>query len=187
MEVAYRKNSELTKKIVDKIDGLQYHPNFLTKEKHDELFSFLQKLDYNLSNGRPTKFFGLDYKFNRKHHNKEKEPLPDYLNLLKPMGLNYDQLVIQHFRKEDGHNYMKEGDVFQDNVIIIVLGSSFVYNLKKNDGLILDFLVEPRSLLLISEGSSKWERKINRRVKERFNKCIIPRKDFYLLTYRNVK
>ena len=178
-------NSELTKQLISDISGLSYYPNFLTDKLHQQLVDVLDTLDYKIVNGKPAKYFGLDYTYRKKTHDQKPEEIPHFFNVLEPLNLKMEQLVIQYFRSDDGHSHIKESDLF-DTVIILPIGSSFKYNFYKDDK-VIDFLVEPKSLLVISGEARKWKRSIRSRIKEKFNNFIIPRNEFYLFTYRNIK
>ena len=179
-------NSELTKEIISQVNGLSYFPNFLSDKNHQQLLNVLTSIDYKLVSGRPTKFFGLEYTHRKRTHDSEIKEIPSFFNLLDPLNLNFHQLIIEYFRRDDGHNYIKESDIFGDSVIIICIGSSFMYSMREGSNKI-NFLVEPGSLLHISGESRKWERSIKYRIKERFNGLIIPREDFYTFTFRNIR
>lgn len=175
----------MIKEKVSKIDGLSYYSNFIKREEQLELFNVLSKLNYKLVNGRPTIYFGVDYTHRKKTHNKEIFDIPHFLNLLEPLKLKYDQLEIQYYRNDDGHSLLKESDIFEKNTIIIPIGSHFIYDFNKEDNWV-SFLMQPGSLLLIGDDSSTWLRRINKRIKEKFNNYNINRKPFYLLTFRNI-
>lgn len=179
-------NSELIQEIVKDINGLKYYPDFLTDKQHQQLLDVLDSLDYQIVNGRPTKYFGLNYTHKKKTHDSEKNEIPHFFNLMEPIGLEFDQLVIEYFRSDDGHSFLTESELFDSNILIIPIGSSIKYsftNGKKN----IDFLVEPKSLLHIGGESRWWKRCIRPRQKEKFNHYIIKRNEFYILTFRNIK
>lgn len=178
--------SDLIQEIITDIPGLNYHPNFLTDKNHQQLLDILDTLDYQIVNGRPTKYFGLNYTHRKKTHDSHITEIPLFFDLMNPLGIKFDQLVIEYYRRDDGHHYIQESDLFDDNVIIIPIGSCFKYNFIGSDKSI-DFLVEPKSLLLISGESRKWKRCIRPRIKEKFNGMIIPRTEFYVFTFRNLK
>lgn len=181
-------NSELTKELIEDIPGLNYHPNFLTDKHYQQILDVLEGIDYNIVNGRPTKYFGLDYTYRKKTHDSKQEEIPHFFNLLEPLGLNYDQLIIEYFRAEDGHTYIKESDLFDTNIIVLPIGSHFKYSFTdEHEQKTIDFLLEPKSLLVIGGESRKWKRSIRPRIKEKFNGLLIPRKEFYVLTYKNIK
>lgn len=179
-------NTDLIKELISDIPGLSYYPDFLTDKKHQQILDVLESLDYSIVNGRPTKYFGLDYTHRKKTHDSEKEEIPNFFNLLEPLNVQFDQLVIEYFRKDDGHSSINESNLFSNEVIILPVGSPFKYSFSDDDRSI-DFLVEPKSLLLISGESRKWKRSIRPRIKERFNGYIIPRSEFYVLTFRDIK
>lgn len=180
------KNSELTKGIIEDIDGLSYHPNFISEEEYIQLLNILRTLDYKEINGRATKYFGLNYTHLKETHNSEKTIIPPFFNLLTPLGIESDQLVITYYPENIGHDFIRESDLFGDNIIIIILGSSFKYSFCKDD-ISVDFLVEPRSLLLISGKSREWRRRIKGRLKDKFNGLTILRSPFYTLTFRKIR
>lgn len=177
---------KLIKELVNDIPGLNYHSDFLTEKTHQQILDVLDTLDYQIINGRPTKYFGLNYSHKKKTHDQKKEEIPLFFNLLKPLRVNFDQLVIEYYRKEDGHSFIKESDLFGNEVIILPIGSCFKYNFI-TDRKSIEFLMEPKSLLLISGESRNWKRCIRPRIKEKFNGLIIPRTEFYTLTFRNIK
>ena len=177
-------NLELINKKVSEIEGLKYYYNFLTEVEQNNLYKILGDLNFKIVNGKPTIYFGVNYTHRKKIHDKDIKEIPYFLNLLKPLKLEYDQLEIQYYRKNDGHGLIKESNIFQNNTIIIPIGSHFIYDFNNEDKWI-SFLMQPGSLLL--NGSKMWTRRINRRRKERFNNYIFHRKPFYLLTFRNMK
>jgi len=179
-------NKTLIKERIAMVKGLSYHENFLSNEEQIDLYRVLAGLNYKLINGKPTIYFGVDYTHRKKVHDKELKDIPHFFNLLQPLDLNYDQLEIQYYRKDDGHNLLKESDIFQNNTIVIPIGSHFVYDFNKNDDWV-SFLMQPGCLLLLGDKSNTWDRRINKRVKEKFNNYSIYRKPFYLLTFRNIK
>jgi hypothetical protein len=184
MLVGYKTNAELTDELIQDIPGLKYYPNFLTDKNHQQIIDVLDSLDYNIVNGRPTKYFGVDYTHIKKTHHKKIEEIPHFFNLLDPLGIKMDQLVIEYFRPDDGHSSIRESELFGDT-IILPIGSSYKYTFSNNEKSI-DFLVEPKSLLLITGQSRKWKRRIRSRIKEKFNNYIIPRNEFYVFTYRKI-
>tara|TARA_R110000772_G_scaffold2410_4_gene8621 strand:+ start:83969 stop:84550 length:582 start_codon:yes stop_codon:yes gene_type:complete len=179
-------NLKLIQELVSDIPGLNYHSDFLTDKSQQQILDVLDTLDYQVINGRPTKYFGLNYTHRKKTHDSKKEEIPLFFDLLKPLNIKFDQLVIEYYRRDDGHHYLNESDLFSDDIIILPIGSCFKYDFVRNDKSV-SFLVEPKSLLLISGESRKWKRSIRPRIKERFNSIIIPRTEFYVLTFRNIK
>jgi len=186
MKIARLSNTELNHEILEDIDGLEYYPDFLTDKQHQQLLDTLEILDYKIVNGRPTRYFGLPYTHLKKTHDAKPEPIPDFLNLMKPLGISSDQVVIEYYRRDDMHSYMRESELFSEQIFIIAIGSHYKYQFA-NDTRVLELLMEPSSLLFISGKSRKWKRSIRPRLKEKFNNYIIPRKDFYIITFRNIK
>lgn len=180
------RNSDLTKEIISGVEGLSYFPNFLSNKQHQQLISVLESIDYKVVSGRPTKYFGLSYTHRKRTHDSEISEIPLFFNLLSPLKLQFHQLSIEFFRKDDGHKYITESPIFDNSVIIVCIGSDFMYSMTDGEKTI-DFLMESGSLLHISGESRKWSRSIKYRIKERFNGLIIPREDFYLFTFRNIK
>jgi hypothetical protein len=177
-------NSELTKELIKDIPGLFYYPNFITEKHAQQISDTLDSLDYQIINGKPTKNFGLNYTYRKKTHDEKVKEIPHFFNLLEPINIKVDQISIEYFRNDDSHSYIRESDIFYET-LIIPIGSHFKYNFMYNEN-IVEFLMEPNSLLYISKKARGWKRSIKSRVKERYNNTQISRSDFYLFTFRNL-
>ena len=192
LEIKQYTNSELTQKILkENLPGAFYYSNFIQEKESSRLISVLEKIDYQIFNGKPTKYFGIDYSSQKKVHNSnyKLDPLPHFFNVIKnKLNYNYHQLVIEYLRPNDHVSLKRESNLFEDNVLILHLGGHFKYDMFNDEtNEHVEFLIEPGSLLMLSgESRYKWKRSIKNRIKERFNHQIIPRKEHYILTFRRI-
>ena len=167
------------------IDGLKYYPNFIEKEHANSLLKVLFNLDYKIVNKKPTKYFGVNYTHNKKKHTDKLQVLPHFFNLMKPVGLHFDQLEIKYFKKGEGHSYMSESDLFGNGILIVSFNSHYLLRFKKDD-IIKEILIEPNSLLSISGEARKYSRLIPYKIKDRYCNKIFERKDMFIFTFRNI-
>jgi alkylated DNA repair dioxygenase AlkB len=145
------------------INGLQYLPNFVSKQEHDFLLSSIDKEPWLDDLKRRVQHYGYkyDYKFHRINHSMKIAELPEWLSKfatrLYEQGVFSevpDQVIVNEYLPGQGiTNHIDCPPCFSDTVASLSLGSQCVMNFtnKDNESEIIPFLLDKSSMVVLKE------------------------------------
>jgi len=156
----------------EKITGLKYLENFITKDEEQSLISEINKGAWNTDLARRTQHFGYNYGY--KSHKLEKvTPIPQWNNFIFqrlislgvfPESETPTQLIINEYEPGQGITaHIDDTKIFGHRVISLSLGSGCIMQFSKSN-MEVDVYLKPCSLVIL-EGESryKWTHSIPKR------------------------
>lgn len=186
-KISDKKYNELS---LNEIEGLKIYYNFLDKSEEEDLIDIIEILPWEEELKHMVQYYGFKYNY-KKRKSSIKDyigEIPIHLNFIKSkLGIDYNQLVIDKYRLNQGLRYHSKSNIFDNNMVVCPLNSDCVICFKKGD-LIKKVLVKRRSLLVLSGKSlTEWEHGITYTKSDKFNNKVIPRdNDRIVMTFRNV-
>ena len=184
---------------ISKVVGLEYVPEFISIEEHDELLSCIQSekwLDY-LKRRVQHYGFKYDYKTRYVDYSMKIGNLPPWsLGLsTKIYDLGYmdevpDQMIVNEYLPGQGISAHVDCEpCFGDTIISLSLGSPCVMKFcNKQSNEKIEVLLEPRSIVILKEDARyKWTHEIAPRKKDTFKNREFHRNTRISLTFRNIK
>ncbi len=183
---------------LSEIPGLQYVPDFIDRESHNQLLRDVDAQPWLLDLKRRVQHYGYkyDYTARRINHSMRIGPLPDWAmriaSQLVERGLMPelpDQLIVNEY--EPGQGIASHVDCvpcFTETIASLSLGSACVMNFgDKEKERIVPLLLEPRSLVILrSDARYKWTHGIASRKTDTFHGKTIHRRRRVSLTFRKV-
>lgn len=158
------------------IDGLDYIPNYVSKEEESQIMDIIEKNVWSNAIRRRTQYYGPVYYFTRKElpemepsdaHFRELYPLSTFQFLivrLEKFFANENQMpnqcLVNEYVGQQGIGYHVDNvKVFGDTVVGLSLLNASVMSLKHMEsGSKKDLLLEPRSLYIFRrEARYKWK------------------------------
>ena len=152
---------------VREIPGLQYIPNYVSKQEQAELLSVIDCEPWLTDLKRRVQHYGYryDYKTRSIHSTAYLGPLPDWsLPLAKRLywegliGEVPDQMIINEYYPGQGiASHVDCIPCFGDTILSLSLGSSCVINYTRiRDSREIPMLLEERSLVVMQGESRNW-------------------------------
>ncbi len=180
------------------IVGLQYIPDFINREQHDELLRQIDAQPWLTDLKRRVQHYG--YRYNYKSRSVDQSmrigPLPHWADELGGMlckqGLmneKPDQVIVNEYLPGQGiANHIDCVPCFADTIISLSLGSACVMELtNKQTGQMVPLLLEPRSLVVLKdEARFVWMHGIPARKTDKVAERVINRRRRVSLTFRNM-
>ncbi len=197
-----RSSSDLQKRNddsnLDKISGLKYIPEFISKDEHDELCKSINKEVWLTDLKRRVQHYGwkYDYKARSIDYSMYLGELPIWAKTIaeRLFHASYlskipDQLIINEYQPGQGiTNHVDCEPCFGETIVSISLGSACVMdliNLKTKEKIAL--MLEPRSLVVITgEARHNWTHGIASRKTDNFKGIKTERGLRISMTFRNV-
>lgn len=180
------------------VSGLQYIPDFVTREAHDQLLRDVNSQPWLADLKRRVQHYGYkyDYKSRRIDQTMRIGPLPEWAlpvadDLVKRglMPELPDQLIVNEY--EPGQGIAAHVDCvpcFTDTIASLSLGSACVMNFaNKHAGETIPLLLDPGSLVVMKgEARYGWTHGIAARKSDVFQGRTIDRRRRVSLTFRKV-
>jgi len=176
--------------VVNKIDGINIHYNFLEKEEESELLDIIECLPWEEELKHKVQYYGFKY-----NYNKKKSSYKDYIGRIpqnldfirEKLGFDYMQLVVDKYSNDQGMRYHTKSDIFDSNIISSPLKSDIVVYLK-NEDMIEKLILKRRSIIVLQDNVLKnWQIGIPFKKSDKFNNRVIQRdNDRILMTFRNI-
>lgn len=187
-----KSNSVLNKERVEKVPGLSYYDNFISKDDEEYLLDYLSNIEYTNEFNRATKYYGYNYSHKKKFSeaNEFIGNIPKTLNLIfNKLGIEYNQLVIEKLPANTQYSFPIHSKIFCNNIMTISIGGDCVAEFENK---LLDesseILIKRRSLIVISnECRKECSYKISNNKTHIFNDRKFKRSDRYTLTFKNIK
>jgi alkylated DNA repair dioxygenase AlkB len=165
---------------VDPPPGFKYFPDFITVQEEAYLIHEIRKIDLHpfLFQGfeakRKTESFGFDYSFDNRKLSKGKTIPSAFIKIIEKIALktgkapeDFAELLLIEYPPGSVINWHRDAPPF-DLIAGISLLAPCTFRLrpytaeKRTRGSIIDFLVAPRSLYLISdEARTNWQHSIS--------------------------
>jgi alkylated DNA repair dioxygenase AlkB len=183
---------------LNKIKGLQYIPNFITRNEEQQLLKTIDNQVWINDLKRRVQHYGFkyDYKARRIDHSMRLGNLPEWLDILayKLFELGYfnenpDQVIVNEYEIGQGISpHIDCEPCFEDTVISLSLNSTAVMEFINENSLEkIPVLLEPRSIVVLKgESRYHWKHTIPARQKDIFDGIIFNRKRRVSLTFRKV-
>jgi alkylated DNA repair dioxygenase AlkB len=174
------------------IPGLSYLEDFLTLESEAELTQAIDSTEWDTTWERRRQLYGRSY--GRK--GVRATPLPLWGRLLADRivaagqtGHSFDQMLVNEYLPGQGIALHCDYEPFDRTVASISLLSHCVMDFRRvADGHREDLLLEPRSLLTLSDAARyEWQHGIARRKNDRWTGLNIPRSRRLSVTFRRLK
>ena len=178
--------------------GLQYAPDFIDQEAHDQLLRDVDAQPWLTDLKRRVQHYGYkyDYTARRINHSMRIGPLPDWALRIaeqfverKLMPELPDQLIINEYQPGQGiAPHVDCVPCFTDTIASLSLGSACVMNFSnKQTEQVIPLLLEPRSLVILkNEARYAWTHGIPARKSDDFQGRVIQRRRRVSLTFRKV-
>jgi alkylated DNA repair dioxygenase AlkB len=181
---------------VAQIPGLQYYPEYITPQEHDQLLAIIDQQPWLTTLKRRVQQYGYryDYKSRAADASTFLGALPAWVapftERLQREGLvaqTLNQLIVNEYEPGQGISaHIDSVPAFGDTVLSLTLGSPCVM-LFRNGETEVPILTEPRGLLIMQgEARYTWKHSIPGRKKDTYQGQIIERKRRVSLTFRNV-
>ncbi|CAG7581600.1 MAG: putative oxidoreductase [uncultured marine phage] len=184
-------DKDANQQVIDQIPGLNIHYNFLNKEEESYLIDIIDSLNWIDNLSHRSQYYGFEYKYNKKFvsYKDYKGELPSTLNFIKDkLNMDYNQLVIDEYKNNEGMRSHTESDIYDSNIILCPLGSDCIMTFE-GDGIKHTILLKRRSLIVMgAESRYRFKHGIPFNKTDKFNNRKIKRDGRRLLmTFRNVK
>jgi alkylated DNA repair dioxygenase AlkB len=184
---------------IDEIPGLNYIPNYITREEHDVLLKKIDSYIWLPDLKRRVQHYGFkyDYKKRKVDINMSIGNLPDWADYLglkmyesKLIHFIPDQVIVNEYLPGQGiANHIDCEPCFEDTIISLSLGSSCVMNFTsiKNLETVIPVKLDPCSLVILTNQSRyEWMHGIKAVKSDTFHGNKLERKRRVSLTFRKV-
>ena len=185
-------------KLLSKISGLLYIPEYITKNEHDELWNSVNSETWLGDLKRRVQHYGYkyDYKARFIDYSMKIGNLPEWASKLaeklyadRYMQAKPDQLIVNEYKQGQGiANHIDCEPCFGDTIISLSLGSTCIMDfINKKTKESIEVLLEPRSLVVLKANARYlWTHGIKGKKFDIFNGQKIERNTRISLTFRNV-
>jgi len=180
---------EVTAEDVPSIPGLSYLPRYVTPEVEAELARSIDADPWDTTWERRRQQYGATY---GPGQNAER-PIPAWGQSLAVRmyreGLSerpFDQMLVNEYRPGQGIALHLDHKPFDRTVVSLSLLAACIMDFRHvKDGRRLSLLLEPRSLLVLSdEARYDWQHGIARRMNDRWQGMVVPRGYRLSVTFR---
>ena len=183
---------------LNKIEGLMYIPDFITREEHTFLWQSINAEKWLDDLKRRVQHYGYkyDYKSRFIDYRMKIGNLPNWSMQLANrfqdadlMRESPDQLIVNEYLPGQGiANHIDCEPCFGDTIISVSLGSACVMDfINKYSREKIEVLLEPRSAVILRrEARHEWSHGIASRKTDIFANTKIERKTRISLTFRNI-
>lgn len=184
---------------ISKVVGLEYVPEFISIEEHDELLSYIHSEKWLDDLKRRVQHYGFKYDYKTRYvdYSMKIGNLPTWILGLstKLYDLGYmdevpDQMIVNEYLPGQGISAHVDCEpCFGDTIISLSLGSLCVMKFcNKLSNEKIEVLLEPRSIVILKEDARyKWTHEIAPRKKDTFKNREFHRNTRISLTFRNIK
>ncbi|OJJ21050.1 alpha-ketoglutarate-dependent dioxygenase AlkB [marine bacterium AO1-C] len=184
--------------IIDQVSGLQYIPDFISEETHDQLLAQIDALPWLGDLKRRVQHYGYKYDYKKRAIDASMKvgDLPDWAKSLaeqaqaqKVVPYIFDQVIVNEY--EPGQGIARHVDCepcFDDVIMSVSLGAACVMHFTAlKDGEDVPVILEPRSaVVLTGDARYKWQHSIRANKKEVVQGQTIVRARRVSLTFRKV-
>jgi len=188
----------LNKNLLEKVSGLRYIPDFITKDEEDYLVANINDTVWLTDIRRRVQHYGYkyDYKARSVDYSMYLGPLPEWINMfgkrlfdMRLIDVLPDQAIVNEYLPGQGiANHIDCEPCFGDTIISLSLSSPCVMDfisLKTKDR--IELILEPRSVVVVSgEARHKWTHGIPARKSDYFSGVRVDRNLRLSLTFRNI-
>ena len=183
---------------LNKIEGLQYIPNFITKEEHDSFLQCVNAETWLDDLKRRVQHYGYKYNYKARFidYTMKTSDLPVWVlpfsqRLKKESYMEEvpDQLIVNEYKSGQGiANHIDCEPCFGDTVVALSLGSPCVMDfINKFTKEKIEVLLEPRGLIVLkNQARYDWTHGIVGRKTDVFQNVKIERKTRISLTFRTI-
>jgi alkylated DNA repair dioxygenase AlkB len=174
------------------ISGLVYLPDYVTEHEERELVAAIAAEPWDETWDRRRQPYGVSYGKRR----GQARPIPTWAVALTARlhseGVGdrpFDQMLVNEYLPGQGISLHRDYEPFDRTVVSLSLLAPAVMDFRcVADGNRESFLLEPRSLLVLSdEARYEWEHGIARRKNDRWQGEVIPRRRRLSVTFRMLK
>lgn len=183
---------------IEKISGLTYIPDFITKKQEAELINIINQQPWLADLKRRVQHYGWKYDYTARRVDESMrlgdtpDWLVDYCNELYQKQLFPqipDQVIINEYQSGQGiASHIDCVPCFGKSIASISLGSPCIMNFvhsKTNEK--IPVLLEPRSLFVLNgDARYTWKHGIANRKNDKYNGATLPRSRRISMTFRNV-
>jgi alkylated DNA repair dioxygenase AlkB len=176
------------------IPGLQYVPDYLTEDVHDELLRVVDEHAWQVSQDHRVQIYGYNYR----HKDRQAVAIGDLPSWSTDLARRLrddafapavpNMLVVNDYAPGAGIFDHVDQDVFGDVVISVSLGSTCVMHFTRDEPVTRkDLLLAPRSALVLrGEARSAWKHGIAGRTTDHWQGREYIRSRRVSLTFRRV-
>lgn len=177
---------------VPDIPGLAYLPHYITPAEESALVAAIDAESWDVSWERRRQPYGASYG----KDTGERRAIPDWGQAIAERMLReriserpFDQMLVNEYLPGQGIAMHRDYEPFDRTVVSLSLLSPVVMDFRHaNDGRRESMLLEPRSLLVLSdEARYEWEHGIARRKSDRRQGDRMPRSRRLSVTFRMLK
>lgn len=170
------------------IDGFSYQPDFITLEVEEMLIQYIDQQPWDTSWKRRVQQYGSSYG----KYRPSQSPIPDWLMPLcerlteeKQFLEIPSQVIVNEY--EPGQGIAPHRDQLAIRVASLSLGAPIVMDFFGPDGEKLSYLLERRSLLVLSgDAHNRWMHGIAPRKTDKYQGMILERSRRISCTFRNM-
>ena len=182
--------------IVAQIPGLQYLPDYITRQEHDQLLAIIDQQPWLDTLKRRVQHYGYRYDYKSRAVDSSMflgalpawvAPLTERLRREGLVAQTLNQLIINEYEPGQGISaHIDSVPAFGDTVLSLTLGSSCVMLFSK-DAAEVPILIEPCSLVMMQDQARyAWKHSIAARKKDTYQGRVIERQRRVSLTFRYV-
>lgn len=186
------------KKDATSIDGLSYHPEFITPEEESELIMLINDQEWLGDLKRRVQHYGWKYDYRARSLNKDMYlgPLPVWIQRLAERLVDKqiidelpDQVIINEYKPGQGiANHVDCEPCFGNSIISLSFGTPCIMNfIDVNSKNKIETVLEPRSAICIkNEARYQWSHGIPLRLADDINGVRTNRGLRISMTFRKV-
>lgn len=194
----YKHDEELIQEQIEKVNGLNYYPNFLSLEEEQEVLNEVDSQEWLGDLKRKVQHYGFKYDYRARKIDESFRigPLPSWseaiIKMMRGLGVidfQPDQLIVNNYEPGEGIAMHVDCEpCFTDTIVSLSLGSDVVMNFKElKSSKKYEILLQRRSLLVISgESRYDYEHGISERKSDVYNETKRVRRRRVSLTFRQV-